>query len=324
MRRLNLAWGASPRNETTPGTHPMPRVLLALLLLAPLALAQKPDPAMEKENAESVKKQKTLAADQLKTIKITKPTLIETGNLLVYSDQKEEAFKAVADAAQKSYERAFKDLKFGEKDKVWTGKLTLYVLPDRATEYTKFVKLVELRNGKVESDEMHTFKVQVKNGEEPYVAITAGATSKTVEADLKVEAARTVAVALIAQKGGATPPTWVQEGMGKAIAWRAEGGKALDTHKTKVKGLFTKAKVGLFKADDVWGDKRGADYDTLTISLSEYILYGAGGESLDKFLSGFRATEDRKEPTTATALDAADWKAEVLDAAWKKWVMGGK
>jgi len=304
----------------------MLRPLLVVLMLAPLALAQKPapDPEKAKEDAEAVKKQQKVAGEHLKTIKIAKPTLVETDNLLVYADLKEEAVKPVAEAAQKAYERAVKDLKFGEKDRLWTGKLTLYVLADRTKEYTPFVKLVEGKSGKLDADEMRTFAVKGPGGE-PFAAVTASPTSKTVDADLKTEAAVAVADALITQKAGAPVPTWVQDGMGKAIAYRAEtGGKSLEAHKAKVKKLFTKTTVGTFKAADVWGDAKAKDADTLAVSLGEYILYGASGEAMEKFLGGFRPGENQTTATTANALEAAEWKADGLDTAWKKWVMGLK
>jgi hypothetical protein len=297
----------------------MPRSLVALALLAVAlpAFAQ----ADKKETEEAVKKQKAAAVENLKVVKITKPVLVETDALLVYSELAEEKLKPIAEAAQKAHAQAVKDLKFGEKDRLWTGKLTVYVLADRPKEYTPFVKLVEARSGKLEADEMQTHSLKG----EPRVAVTSTPGSKTPEAELRAEAMTGVVAAVVEQKAGAPLPTWVSTGVGKAVSYRTEGnGRLLEAHRTKVKGLFTRAKVGTFKAADVWGDAKVKDLDTLTVSLAEYLLYGADADATGKFLGGFRPSEERREPNVNTALDAAGWKADDLDLAWKKWVMGVK
>lgn len=298
----------------------MPRSLVAFALLAftlPL-FAQSPDKAKDDEAA--IKKQKAGAVENLKTVKITKPVLVETDNLLVYSEMAEAKLKPIAEAAQKAFDRGFKDLKFGDKESVWGGKLTVYVLADRPKEYTPFVKLVAQRSGKLDGDEMQTHTLKG----EPHVAVTAAPGSKTPEADLKAEAMAGVVAALADRKAGASLPTWIHQGMGKAVSYRTEGnGRLLEAHRAKVKGLFTKARVAGFKAADVWGDTKVKDADTLTVSLAEYLLYGAAGDAAGKFLGGFRSTDERQEPTVMSALESAGWKADELDVAWKKWVMGG-
>ncbi|MCU0703287.1 MAG: hypothetical protein MUF18_04780 [Fimbriiglobus sp.] len=293
----------------------MTRFLACLLAFALPAAAQ------DKGSEEAVKKQKATAAENLAKIKIPKPTLIETDHLLVYADLPAEKLKPIADAAQKARERAFKDLKFTDKDRLPDGKLTLYVLADRTKEYTPFVKVIEQRTGKLDADEMQTTSLKGY----PYAAVTTSPATKSTDADLKAEAMAAVVTLLIDQKAGGPVPTWIHVGMGKAIAYRTEGNtKLLEAHKAKTRPLFTRAKVGLFKAADVWGEKRFTEIDTLTVSLAEYLLYGADGETMGKFLGGFRETEERRNPGINTALEAAGWKLEELDAAWKKWAMSGK
>lgn len=295
--------------------RPLAAVALAALLASP-APAQK-----EKDDAEAIKKQKQAATANLKQVKITKPVLVETDNLLVYSELAEEKLKPIAEAAQKTYERGYKDLRYGEKDRLWSGKLTVYVLADRPKEYTPFVKLIEQRAGKLDPDEMGTHTTKG----EPYVAVTAAPGSKSPEADLKAEAMAGVGAALVDQKMGVVAPTWLHAGIGKAVALRAEGnGRALDAHRAKTKALFTRTKVGTFKVSDVWGETKLKDADTLTVSLGEYLLYGADAAAVDKFLGGFRPTEDRRDPNVNTALEAAEWKTDTLDTAWKTWVFKQK
>jgi len=134
-----------------------------------------------------------------------------------------------------------------------------------------------------------------------------------------------VVAALVDQKAGATLPSWLHAGVGKAVSYRTEGNaKLMEAHKAKVKGLFTKAKVGGFKVGELWSDTKPKDYDTLAVSFGEYLLYGADAEKVGKFLGGFRTSEDRREANVMTALTDAEWKADDLDVAWKKWVMGIK
>ncbi len=297
---------------------PRPTLTLAVLLAVVLPAAAQTD---KKDVDEAVKKQKAAAVENLKVVKITKPVLVETDHLLVYSELVEDKLKPIAEAGEKAFARGFKDLKYGEKDRLWSGKLTVYVLADRPKEYTPFVKLVEQRGGKLDADEM---QLRVLKGD-PRVAVTAAPGSKTAEADLKLEATTAVTAALVEQKAGGPLPSWLSDGMGKAIAYRTEGNaRLLETHRTKAKGLFTRTKVGTFKVGDIWGEAKPKDVDTLAVSFGEYLVYGADAETTGKFLGGFRATEERREPTVGTALEAAGWKADDLDVAWKKWVMGIK
>lgn len=296
----------------------MPRLLLPLTLIGGLAL-----PALAqdgKKDEEVVKKQRAAAVENLKTVKITKPTLVETDALLVYADMPEDKLKPIAETAQKTHERAVKDLKYGEKDRLWQGKLTVYVLGDRPTEYTRFVKLVEQRSGKLSADEMQTHGSKPN----PYVAVTTAPGTKTLDADLRAEAATAVVAALADQKAGATLPGWLQTGVGKAISYRTEGnGKLMEAHKAKVKGLL-RTMPGGFKTADVWGESKPKDAETLAVSFAEYLLYGADAEKTSKFLGGFRTSEDRREANVMTALTDAEWKATDLEAAWSKWVKNGK
>ncbi len=269
-----------------------------------------------------IAKQKTQATDNLKQIKIAKPTLVETDDLLVYGELTEEKLKPIADAAQKAFAKAWKDLKFEENDRKLPGKLTLYVLADRSKEYTPFAKLIEQRSGKLDADEMQTVIIK---GTEPHAAITVPNGSKSPEAGLKDEAILAAAAAVLEHKAGATAamPTWFQKAFSKAIAHRLDA-KAGATHAAKVKPLFAKNKVNAIKIKDVWGDTKFKEQETLMVSLVEYIAYGVEAPIFNKFMGGFSPSEERREPSFNTALEAAEWTPESLELAWKTWVMKQK
>lgn len=288
-----------------PITRSLP-VLVALALPA----------AVFAQDAE-VKAQKAAAVENMKRAGVDKPATVETTSLLVYSSLTEAKTKPIADTAQKAFDAAKKALKVDDKDKPWAGKLTVYVLADRK-EYAAFVRLVESR--KPEADE--TWAVQVR-GAEPYAAI--GAKTETA---LAGEAAAGVAVALLDQKAGAgsatfTLPSWLHTGFGRAIAVR-QSPRALDDHRAKVKALFAKNKLGTFAAAQVWGAEKLKDADTYATSLVEYLVFGTDGDKFAKFLGGYKPGENQQEPTTANALEAANWTPEALDLAWKTWVVKGK
>jgi hypothetical protein len=288
-------------------TFTRPLILLAAFLLPATVFAQ---------DAE-VKAQKAAAVENMKRAGVDKPAAVETTGLLVYSSLTEGKTKPIADTAQKAFDAAKKALKFDDKDKPWAGRLTVYVLADRK-EYASFVRLVESR--KPEADE--TWAVQVR-GAEPYAAV--GAKTETA---LAGEAAAGVAVALLDQKAGAssatfTLPSWLHTGFGRAIAVR-QNPRALDDHRAKVKALFAKNKLGTFAAAQVWSTEKLKDADTYATSLVEYLVFGADEGKFAKFLGGYKPGENQPEPTTANALEAANWTPEALDTAWKTWVVKGK
>ena len=288
----------------------MPRWMTCFPVLLALGLPTfaQPDTAARDE---AVKKQKAAAVENLKLLKIAKPTLVETDSLLVYADLPEDRLKPIAEAAQK----------FDDKTRLWDGKLTVYALADRPTEYTRFVKLVEQRDGRLGTEEMRTHGLKPQ----PYVAVTVVPGSRAADAELRTEAMNAVGTVLADQKAGATLPLWLNAGIGRAVVLHTDGNAALlGAHKTKVRGLFNRVKVGTFKAGDLWAARQPKDFDTLSASMGEYLLYGADAETVAKFLGGFKATDDRRDPSVMTALAAAEWEEAAFDIAWKKWVMGLK
>lgn len=294
---------------------PAVRFLLTLTVAVAASLGH----AQDEPTSDEVKKQKATAVENLSRAGVRKPAAVETPHLLVYSSLPEDKTRAVADAAQKAVEAARKALKYGDKDTFWPGKLTVYALADRK-EFNTFARLIESR--KVDADE--TRAVTVRGGE-PYAVVTAASGARFPEAALREEAAVAAAAAVLDLKAGVgtgtfTLPTWLHDGFGKMIALRNDP-RALDAHRTKVKGLFAKSRLGTFQAADVWADGgKLKDADTYAVSLVEYLVLGADAAKFGKFLTGLKPSDDRQMPDTTSALELADWKPDALDAAWKTWV----
>jgi hypothetical protein len=306
----------------------MSAVRLSLVALAVVVAAPGVTPAQDKSPA--VAKQRETAAEVMKQINVTKPAVVETANLLVYSTLPEEKAKAAADAGQKAFDAARKALKADAKDKLWVGKLTAFVLPERR-EFTPLVRMLESR--KPDDDETRLIKVR---GDEPFVAVGLAAKGKATDAAIREELAAAVAAAVLDQKAGVGDPpadnldpvalpNWLRDGFGRAVAVRLDP-RALDAHRTRLKGLFAKPRLSAFQAANVWGGEAAGwkDGDTYTTSLVEYMVYGPDADKFAKFLAGYKPTTDRRNPDTASALEDARWVPERLDSDWKTWVLKGK
>jgi hypothetical protein len=272
---------------------------------------------------DEVKKQKVVATENLDRASVSKPAVVETANLMVYSTLTEEKTKPVADAAQRAVDAAKKALRFTDKDTLWPGKLVVYALPDRK-DFNTFARLVE--NRKVDADE--TRSVTVRGGE-PYALVTAPAAARQPDGAVREEAAVAVATAVLDLKAGAgtgafTLPGWFRNGFGKAVALRLNP-PALDAHRAKVRTLFARNRLTTFQAADLWTEgSQLKDADTYAVSLVEYLVFGADAAKFGKFLGGFKPSDDRQMPDVTTALEQAEWKPDALDVAWKTWVLKQK
>ncbi len=299
----------------------MPKLLplfVALALTCPAIAQTKADKPAE------VKAQKDSAAEKLAKAGLTKPTLVETSDLILYTTWPEAKVKTLASNLQKVYELAHKTLKFEPTDVAWPGKLTVFFVPERK-EFTAFVRLVEQRK----PDAGDTTSVQVR-GKEPYILVGLEADAKATEADTTGEVGAAVAEALLNVKAGVTAgaavlPGWITTGFGKLMALRVEGNSAkLTAYRTKVKALAAKGKAATVKASQAWGDTNTKETETITVSVVEFLLFGPDPAKFAKVLSGFKPGENGTVPTLEQALEVADYKPDTLDAAWKAWIAKGK
>ncbi len=293
----------------------MPKLpsLLAVLVFAVPAFAQdKPDKSAE------VKAQKAAATEKLTKVGMLKPTVVETNDLVIYTAWPEVKAKTLAASVQKTYEVAYKSLKFEPADSPWAGKLSVFFLPERK-EFNSFVRLVEQRK----PDPSDTTSVQIRS-KEPYILAGLEPDSKFTEADMAGEVGVAVAEALLNTKSGVAAgatmlPGWLTAGFGKLMVLRVEGNTAKwNAYRTKAKALVAKGKPT--KAADAWAEAKTRETDTLTASVVEFLLFGPDPTKFAKVLSGFKPSEERPTPTLEQALEVADYKPDTLDTAWRAWL----
>jgi hypothetical protein len=288
----------------------LPRGLLAAALLAAAAGPAAADAVSDK--------QKAAALANMKKAEVASPVVAETDNLIVVAAVPEPKVKAMAAALDKVYALARKTLKYGDGDKPFTGKLTVYYLPDR--QYKQFMRGVV---GERAGDNAH----YALKGDEPFVAVSPELPEKPTDADVNGEVGAVVAAALLAKKAPTADfPEWVRAGFGRVTAMRAEGPQSRRylAYKTQARTLVLGGK-GRPSAPigDVWGG-RTKESETLAVSLIDYLAYGPGAAKLESFLNGFKPSESVPMPGIPNALEAAGWKEPQLEAAWKKWVVTGK
>ena len=288
----------------------MSRLRLALFAALVAAL-----PAAADESSE---KQKKIAAANLTKGEVAKAATVETDDVIVCTTVGEAKAKQLADGLQKSHALARKVLQIDEKDKLWGGKLTVYYLPDTKT-YKNFIRSVALDR----PDGAYFFSL---TGDAPYVVESGEAGDKPTEAEQFGAAGARVALAVLEKKMGPTFPEWVKGGFGRAVSLRADGttSKRYGAYKTAMRrAVLGGAGRGPLPVTDAW-EGRGKDGELAATSLMEYVLFAPTAGAGLKFLNGFRPTETVQTPGVPNALEAAMWKQETLDAAWKKWVQAGK
>jgi hypothetical protein len=269
------------------------------------------------DRGDLVAKQKTKITEHLTKLEIAKPVIVETADLLVCGGLPEEKLKTLGESVQKQYAAAFRALKFEMLESPPKGKLAVYFFPERK-QYVLFVG--EVLNDRVEKDERSHVDAR---SNEPYVAVTVLPAEKAT--DLDIEASGQVAVALLQCKAGPAPlPSWMKDGLARAVQWRIDS-KAAAERATIKKWLYdTKSKPGMYKAADVWMPGGDANKRLLAASMMDYFVFGSGAASLPKILGGLREDENGGKPTFEAALKSADLTPETLDKAWKKWVTMGK
>jgi hypothetical protein len=230
---------------------------------------------------------------------------------------------ALATAAQKAFGVAKAALKFEGNETLWPGKLTVFVLPS-AVQYAAFVRVVEGR--RADKGAWHALNTRA---EAPYVVVSPGRGEKPTDAEQQQDVGTLVGAALVTRKGGATPqnplPEWLALGFGRAMTAQAEGGSRLTNYRAKAKAAVVggKGRPGVRLAD-VWSGTAVKDADLAAASLAEFLATGPAADRFGKFLNGFKPAENGDPGTVAQALEAADWKPETLEAAWKRWVATGK
>jgi hypothetical protein len=264
--------------------------------------------------------QRKAAEANLKKGEVKKAAVVETKHFIVGATIPEARAKVLADALEKAYASARKGLQMEDKDAPWKGRLTVYYLTDRR-EFNLFTLTVA---GEKTRD---SYFLSAK-GNEPFLINGPELGEKTPEADLFFETGVLVASATIqGQYASAILPEWVKNGFARAAALRAAGTTSPRFASYRAKSrrvvLGTTGKAPAPMAN-LWNDMPLDDRETVATSLMDYIVFGPGAKEADRFLGGFRPSDQVPNPGVAQALEAAKWKEPQLEAAWRKWVQTGK
>jgi hypothetical protein len=247
--------------------------------------------------------------------------VVETDNFIVAGSLPAEKAKALGAVLEKTLKLARTAAKFEEKDAAWKGKLTVYFLPD-GDEYKSFMRRVlQTTPEGIYTDFRSEPAVLVDPAELP---------GKPTDADLYANTAARMAGELLRAKGTGTQvvPEWLRDGFGRVTVMRAEGTgtKRYATYKAAAKNAILNSKSGKPPAiDEVWNGEKSATGEALANNLAEFLAYGPPAANFAKFLDGLRPSETVQNPTIQNGFEALGWKDQAMaDAAWKKWVAGGK
>ena len=289
--------------------------LVSLVLVGPL---------FAQERAEAAKKQKAVAEGKLAAAKI-KAAAAETDDLLVFAMLPEEKAKALSAAMQKTYAVAAKPLKLDPASPPWPGKLSVFVFTE-PRQYKTFV-LDALKRPPLPRE---TRALELR-GDTPTAIDGVGLGEKPTEAQMTAEVCGLVAAALMSRKagvGGTIPfslPEWLQTGFGQACYVRFDAsGSRLSAHRSKVRSLYNKTRGQGFTTAAVWGGTASAESELLAASFVEYLAFGPDADKFPAFVEAFKPGETGDAPTVAAVLEALEWKADALEAGWRKWVATGK
>lgn len=289
------------------------RLVLCFALSAALAVAHRADAQDKTDGAQA----RAAAVENLKKVKIDKPTVTESENFVVAGTMPEEKAKALAAVLERAYAVGRKGAQLGEKDFAWKGKLVVYYLPD-AGEFKRLMRTVfqEQADGAYAN-----FKL-----EPPALVDPADAPGKPTEADLYFNTAARVCGELVRAKGTGTQevPGWLRDGFGRASAMRAEGttAKRYAAYKSAARAAVQRGA----KLDDVLSGTKTPAGDVPATSFAEFLAYGPRAADFGKLIDALRPSDENPTPTVqAQGFAALGWKdAAAAEAAWKRWVQTGK
>jgi hypothetical protein len=264
------------------------------------------------ESDDKIKAQKKAAEANWALLDEGEAASLETPHLLIYAPKSlEPRLKTLGAALEKGYDTASKALKVNaEMDKWWAGKLTVYVLPERA-QFVAFVRRVEKR--RLEDEEYGSVRV---DGDVPHAAAGPGKTNTDPGAE--AQAVQQVAAAILQRKAGPKVPLpgWLLDGFGRATFYRTTAPGVVSADRNLVRKAWMNGKT----AKDAWGGGlSGAEGLAVQASLAEYLAYGPGATQFASLLSGFRPDEGQERKETAQAFAAAEIKPDELEKNWWAW-----
>jgi hypothetical protein len=297
------------------------RARLTFATIFGCALLSSPGPVTGQEKIDGTKA-KAAAAENLKKIKIAKPTVVETDNFVVAGSLPEEKAKALGAVLEKTLGVARKAAKYDDKEVAWKGKLTVYYLPDGA-EYKSFMRGVLQKTPE---------GVYVDTRSEPALLVDPAEPppgGKATDADLYASTAARVAGELLKAKGTGTQviPEWLRDGFGRVAVMKAEGpnSKRYQLYRTQARAAILTPKGGRPPAiSEVWSGAKSDTSDLLANSLAEFLAFGPKSAEFGKLIDALRP-DGNQTPMIQAGLMAMGWKDDMMaDAAWKTWVRTGR
>lgn len=255
-----------------------------------------------------------------------KPAFQETDHLLVYAAMPKDKLKPVAELSQKSFLAAAKALNVEKPDELFKGKMAALLIPERRI-YGNYIFALDSR--RPDARETSGFNIR---SDAPYIAVSKALGENLSDSEFSEKLATWTAIGVLNKKMGTVPdsfvlPEWAQEGFGKLIVARADGlnSARMNTYKSRAKALVSgKARVAA-KLSDAWSSTtRNKDYDTLVMSVVDYLAFGPDPEQFGKILFGFKKNDQNENPTMDSVLRSLEVKWEDMDLGWRRWVLTGK
>ena len=294
--------------------HSNCRAFAAVLgaLLGGVALADDPKADVER--------QKTTIAANLKKAGLENLAFAETNDLLVYTAVPEAKSKAFAEAVQKVYATARKELKVEEKDKPWPGKLAVIAIAE-PKQFGNYVRVVEQRRPEKGVNSSTNIR-----SDTPYVIDSVDLGEKLNEAELLADVATMVAAAVLNKKAGtgvgtARLPEWVQVGFGRSMIARSGDPAKLAAFRARYKAAVLGTKKGTPpRLYDVWSGAKTKDSDLVAASFVEYLLYGPEPAKFLQFAQAFKPTDNMPAPGVEGVLTMLEWTTDGLEPTWRAWV----
>jgi hypothetical protein len=280
-----------------------------------------PHPASAQDKKPDASKEKAAATENLKKIKIDKPTIHETDNFVIAGSLPEAKAKALGTVLEKTLKVARTAAKYDDKDTAWKGKFIVYFLPD-ADEYKSYMRRVL----QVAPEGMY---VDVR-AEPPFIVDPVDLPGKPTDADQYANTAARVAGELLKAKGTGTQniPTWLRDGFGRVSVMRAEGpmSQRYRTYRTQARAAILNPKGGKYPTlAEAMSSEKSAGGELLANSLAEFLAFGTKSADFGKFIEALRPSEENQNPTVQTGFMALGWKDDMTaDLAWKRWVQTGK
>jgi hypothetical protein len=294
-------------------------IVVAIALLAQTrqyAVAQDPkkdakDPQKDDPKTKLILEQKKNAEEYWKDLEGEKALVVETAHFLVLGkpgkDQAKELAKTGGDLEQQ-YEKAIAVLQMEKNPAPWSGKLTVFILPD-ADKYPRMIRLLERR--KTADDETGSFDGL---GDFPYVVCRAG----QMPGDLGAagNAGVQMAALLMTFKFKTPLPDWLNEGFGRATVLHAGPPAALAADRKKTSQLLTKTNRTV---DDIFNNNLNPNEQWyLRGSFIDYLAYSGKTAKFLPFLEGFRLDANGNPGNVQIGLKNANLTSADLSGFWQK------